>query len=135
MNLFPYQADVVDRFRLEMECHKRIVVACPTGSGKTVVALHGILPLLPGPVLWITHRRELARQIANYGMDIDAVMIQAGMPEKHYSSVIIDEAHHACAGQYEWIFEKYSESYVVALTQLLTGWTARGLGNAAFPAS
>jgi superfamily II DNA or RNA helicase len=132
MNLFPYQSDVVDQFRLEMLNHKRIVVACPTGAGKTVIALHGILPLLPGPVLWITHRRELARQIANYGMDIDAVMIQSGMPEKHYSSVIIDEAHHACAGQYEWIFQKYSDSYVVALTATPYRMDGKGLGECGF---
>lgn len=126
-----YQERVVAETIAALAKHARVVVACPTGAGKTVIALHGILPRLPGRTAWVTHRRELARQATEYGLPIDVFMAQGTMSGA-YATVIIDEGHHVCAAQYRAIIAQYPTARVIALTATPYRLDGVGLGSCGF---
>lgn len=130
MKLHPYQEAIASRFVRSKA--QRIVVACPTGSGKTVIGLHGILPELSRPVAWITHRIELKSQVARHRIGVDIHMIQSFQPARPYASIIIDEAHHVCAAQYRRLFEFYPHAKFVALTATPYRMDGQGLGSCGF---
>lgn len=131
MKLHDYQQDIVDGVTRAMSNHSRLVVACPTGSGKTVIALIGILPVLPAPVAWITHRRELAEQAREYGSSVHVRMVGNGVPVG-YKSIIIDEGHHVCADQYKSIIRGSRGSIIIALTATPYRLDGEGLGSCGF---
>lgn len=79
MTLRGYQSSIVGETLTALETHSRVVVACPTGSGKTVIAIRGLLPKLPGKTAWVTHRKELAKQAREYGQALDVFMAQGGI--------------------------------------------------------
>ena len=113
--LHDYQSSIVNQTLEALKIHQRIVVACPTGSGKTVIAMNGLLPKLSGKTAWITHRRELAKQAREYGQSIDVFMAQGGI-SGDYQNIIIDEGHHVCAAQYRDILNNQPDAKVIALT-------------------
>lgn len=131
MILRDYQIQTVRDFEDAIQSHSRIVISYPTGGGKTALAVHGILPLLKHPVAWVTHRRELAHQIKEFGTSMDVVMSQSPSGGK-YKSIIIDEAHHSCADQYMRIINNNSKSMIVALTATPYRMDGRGLGECGF---
>jgi len=90
VNLRKYQQTLADSAILSLETHDLIAVVCPTGSGKTALALHGILPRIAGPVAWVTHRTELARQVRDYGADVSVFMVQSCGDLSAFHSIIID---------------------------------------------
>ena len=72
-SLWPYQQKSVDEARQSLNSGKRVMLQCPTGGGKTEMAivlvkewLERIVETgkgaLPPRVLWLTHREELRRQ-------------------------------------------------------------------------
>lgn len=126
-----YQEDLVSETLTALETHQRVVVACPTGAGKTVIAMHGLLPRLPRRVAWVTHRRELARQARAYGRDVTVFMAQ-GTVSGAYDVVIIDEGHHVCAAQYRKILCDYPNAKIVALTATPYRLDGAGLGSCGF---
>jgi DNA repair protein RadD len=128
-----YQLSVVSAVSKALDDHKRIVVSCPTGSGKTMMTLRGIAAFLPKPVLWITHRRELAKQVRDYRADVSVRMVQASTPiTEPAASIIIDEGHHVCAGQYRTLFSNYPGATFVALTATPYRMDGVGLGSCGF---
>ena len=131
MRLRPYQSAIVDESISSLDHNSRIVVACPTGAGKTVIAIHGIIPRLNGSVAWVTHRKELARQVKKYGQRIDVFMAQGEMSGE-YSNIIIDEGHHVCAAQYRKIISQFPESNIIALTATPYRLDGVGLGSCGF---
>lgn len=132
MKLRDYQIEIVEELIASLTKHDRIVVACPTGGGKTVIAVDGILPNLPHPVAWVTHRRELARQIELHGTAMDVVMSQSPTKKAGYRAIIIDEGHHVCASQYRQIIEANSEAKIVCLTATPYRTDGQGLGSVGF---
>ncbi len=125
-----YQQTVVDEFGQSIAEHRMIVVACPTGSGKTVIAVDGIVPLLPQPIAWVTHRRELAGQLNCAALSV--FMSQAQEVPRGFASVIIDEAHHSCTDQYRRIIAANPNAFIVALTATPYRMDGQGLGSCGF---
>lgn len=126
--LRPYQKILSDATIDALTVHNRVVVSSPTGSGKTVIAVQGIIPHLPKPLLWVTHRWELATQVKDCSKGIDIAMISKADP-KGYASIIIDEGHHTCAKTYASILSRAGNAKVVALTA--TPYRLDGQGMAA----
>ena len=126
-----YQTSIVSETLTALETHSRVVVACPTGSGKTVIAIHGLLPKLRGKTAWVTHRKELAKQAREYGQSLDVFMAQ-GEITGEYDTIIIDEGHHVCAAQYRKILTDYPVAKIIALTATPYRLDGVGLGSRGF---
>jgi superfamily II DNA or RNA helicase len=134
--LRPYQLACLEALERELAAGKRrLLVALPTGTGKTVcfAALPSVLGL-QGRWLVLAHREELLDQAlrkfeaANPGMhcaveqadrrahDADVVIasvptlqrrrLEALRPDE-FAGVIVDEAHHAVADSYKAIFDHF----------------------------
>ena len=129
--LWGYQKAVAAETLLALETHSRVVVVCPTGSGKTVTVIYGLLPKLPGKVAWVTHRKELAKQVREYGRPVDVFMAQ-GEITGEYDTIIIDEGHHVCAAQYRKILAGYPSAKIIALTATPYRLDGVGLGSCGF---
>lgn len=126
-----YQSEIVTETISALRLHSRVVVACPTGSGKTVIAMHGLIPLLTGRKAWVTHRTELARQAREYGQDIDVFMAQSPITG-NYDAIIIDEGHHVCASRYREIISQFPSAKIIALTATPYRLDGVGLGSCGF---
>lgn len=134
MKLFPYQSKLADDVIESLQTHNRVVACCPTGSGKTITAISGIIPRLPSPTLWVTHRRELVSQVKALCSKIDVRMIQSFKPDgsQDFASVIVDEGHHVCASQYTSLFGRFPNSKFIALTATPYRLDGVGLGSCGF---
>ena len=68
IKLRPYQNDIVAEFHRTVAAgHKRIIVVCPTGGGKTLIGAQIVTDLIPDvnkSVLVLAHRREIITQTA-----------------------------------------------------------------------
>ena len=126
-----YQASIASETLTALETHSRVVVACPTGSGKTVIAIHGLLPKLHGKTAWVTHRKELAKQAIEYGQALKVFMAQ-GEITGEFDAIIIDEGHHVCAAQYRKIIASYPSAKIIALTATPYRLDGVGLGSCGF---
>ena len=131
MNLHVFQERICREFADARKSHQRIVIAVPTGGGKTVIAIHGLVPVLPHPVLWITHRRELRTQAKKHKALIEVQMVQSYRGGK-FKAIIIDEAHHCSAEQYSLIFRENPSAVIVALTATPYRMDGVGLGSCGF---
>lgn len=131
MKLRGYQSQIADNVLEAIKDAMRVVVACPTGSGKTVIAIHGILPKINGKTAWVTHRKELAKQAREYGQNLDVFMAQ-GEITGEYDTIIIDEGHHVCAAQYRKIIAGYPSAKIIALTATPYRLDGVGLGSCGF---
>ena len=131
MKLRPYQEEISTATLDALVDHSRVVVACPTGSGKTVIAIHGLLPKLQGKTAWVTHRKELAKQARKYKTGLDVFMAQ-GEITGEYDTIIIDEGHHVCAAQYRKILANYPSAKIIALTATPYRLDGAGLGSCGF---
>lgn len=156
ISLRPYQLNKVAEARAMMGSgHKSICLVSPTGSGKTVIAAHIILSAISKGrrVLFLAHRRELINQCADkllaLGLlDYNVILPrhpQANNPtsQMHIASIqtlirrelppadliIIDEAHHAAARQYQSLLSNYPNSYVLGLTATPERLDGKGLGD------
>jgi DNA repair protein RadD len=127
-----YQSKIAEEFKSAMLTHSRIVVACPTGSGKTILAVDGIIPLLDGPIAWVTHRSELAEQIRRYKCPVHVIMAQGREPVYGYKSIIIDEGHHVAANSYQKIIHQNPQALIVCLTATPYRMDGVGLGACGF---
>lgn len=126
-----YQQKIVAETISAFDLHQKVVVACPTGSGKTVIALHGLLPKLQGKTAWVTHRKELAKQVRDYRQRVDVFMAQSAIAGS-FENIIIDEGHHVAATQYRKILADYSRSKIIALTATPYRLDGVGLGSCGF---
>lgn len=131
MHLRNYQRSVVNAVEDSLKSHLRVVVACPTGSGKTVLAIHGIIPKISGRVAWVTHRRELANQVGQYSSGLSVFMVQKEVVGK-FDAIIIDEGHHVCAAQYRRLIASYPSAMIIALTATPYRLDGEGLGSCGF---
>tara|TARA_R110000868_G_scaffold27541_1_gene104359 strand:+ start:145 stop:1245 length:1101 start_codon:yes stop_codon:yes gene_type:complete len=131
MNLRDYQKSIVSQTLAALAGHRRVVIDCPTGSGKTVIAIHGLLPQLTGRTAWVTHRAELAKQARGYARNLSVFMAQGSIVGK-FDNIIIDEGHHVCAAQYRRILGAYPAARIIALTATPYRLDGVGLGSCGF---
>tara|TARA_R100000406_G_scaffold5271_5_gene3640 strand:+ start:1967 stop:3325 length:1359 start_codon:yes stop_codon:yes gene_type:complete len=154
MALRSYQEEAIARLRVAMNHHSRALLVMPTGSGKTVVfsEICRLANAKGRNVLILVHRRELVKQasdkLAKAG--VKHGIIAAGFkPSAHAVQVasvqtlarrlrtvpvepdliIIDEAHHAVAGQWDKVLLHYKNAKVIGVTATPSRLDGRGLGG------
>lgn len=155
MDLRPYQTSAIDAAREKLRAGaKRVLVICPTGGGKTVLAASIIRSACSkgSRVLFLAHRRELIQQTCDklHRFGVTPGVIQAGFPMalhrpaqvasvqtlirrpevlSRVDLIFVDEAHHALGGNtYGKLLDRYPSAPVVGLTA--TPWRLDGRGLA-----
>lgn len=131
---------------------QRLVYACPTGGGKTVVAASIVASSRPHPVLFVAHRIELidqaVRQIQAAGVERVGViraddhrtdpgaavqvaskdtLVRRRLPEARI--VIIDECHRAMGAGYQRIIAGYPDDIIIGLSATPWRLDGRALGD------
>lgn len=152
MSLRPYQSEAIANVSSALKSHRRVLLQSPTGSGKTVIGGHMIANCTRvGWKIWfLCHRQELIEQTSKtlIGMGIDHGFVAAGYPADYRKQVLVcsvatvgkrldqlpepqiifvDEAHHAVAGTWSKIIEKYPGARVVGLSATPERLDGRGL--------
>lgn len=146
MKLRNYQVDIIAKIRAALKTHKRVLVCCPTGSGKTAMAAH----ILHGahqkenPAYFCVHRRQLIKQVSDAlarqaiphgfiaaGFEDGEGYVKVAMQQsyvrrgevKKAALLVIDEAH-LNVDTYKKIMEENPDAYVILLSatpELLSG--------------
>jgi len=142
--LRPYQQAGVAALRVQVGAgHKRVILTCPTGGGKTVLAAYIILSALSfgQRILFIVHRLELIEQaiaqLAKWGVtDVGVIRsddkrtnaqapvqvatiqtLRRRLSDPPFADMIfIDECHLAGADSYKAVLAIYLEAVVIGLT-------------------
>ena len=154
LQLRPYQAEAVEALRAAMRRHRRACFQLPTGGGKTIVfgRIAAGVTARGRRALILVHRRELIRQtvdkLALFG--VEPGVIAAGWPadpERQIQVasvqtlarrldqapaadlVIVDEAHHAVAGTWAAVIERYPGAFQLGVTATPERLDGKGLGG------
>lgn len=155
MQLRPYQEDAIEKVRDAFRSgHKRPLLVAATGAGKTVMFGFVAHRTAAGGkrVLILAHRRELIRQASR---KLDEVGVQHGiiapghtatrdlvqvasvqtlgrrLADPRYSApdlIVVDEAHHATAGQWRDVINAYPAARVLGVTATPERLDGKGLG-------
>jgi DNA repair protein RadD len=155
LSLRAYQLRALEGLRVEIRRgRKRIVLICPTGGGKTLIACAMILGAIARGlrVIFIAHRKELIDQtvekLEHFGIRAGVIMgndprrddylpvqvcsiqtLARRAPQLPPGQLIIyDEVHHAAAASSMAVLEHYGEATVIGLTA--TPWRSDGFGLA-----
>lgn len=153
MNLRPYQSAALDELRARIAGGaRRLVLTCPTGGGKTVIAAEIVRSAVArgSRVVFLAHRKELIDQtldkLSRFGVEAGVVMGDDSrrasyLPVQVCSTptlanrldrlppadlVIYDEVHHACSNTSRKILAAYGSAVVIGLTA--TPWRRDRLG-------
>lgn len=157
MELRPYQSNALaEARRLYSEGHRSILICCPTGGGKTVIASSAAKSAVEKGhrVLWVAHRSELVAQAAstlrrvigkpvgvfqgNRRPDsnariqvatIQTLIRRESIPEADL--VIGDEAHRMLASQWHGLLETYDRAKHLYLTATPERGDGKPLGDLA----
>jgi len=156
MQLRGYQQQAIDDLRNAYRAGAKAPLLClPTGGGKTII-FSAIAQSAVGrgrQVLILVHRRELLHQASRKLTDIglDHGLIAAGIAQSNQpvqvasvqtlvrrlsridwkpSLIIIDEAHHASAGSWTTILDKWPDAYRLGVTATPCRLDGRGLASA-----
>jgi superfamily II DNA or RNA helicase len=154
--LRPYQVAAVNLIRDTFRGgHRRALLASPTGSGKTIMFawLAAEAARRGKRVLVLGHRQEIVDQIsaALAAMGVAHGLIAAGRPtspapvqvagvmtlvrrlhvwgDDAVDLVVIDEAHHAVAGTWRTILDRFARAYHLVVTATPERLDGRGLGD------
>lgn len=125
------------------------LLTAPTGSGKTILGVH-LAQRISRRCLWVAHRRELILQAAGAIEDAygEVGIVMAGVdpqPDAPFQVasvqtlarrdlpdadlLVIDEAHHARADQYQRLIQRYRRRIGLTATPMrLDGLGLRGAG-------
>lgn len=144
LTLRPYQREAVKAVFDHWREWDREILCLMTGCGKTICAKAIANDRLrEGPVLFLAHREELLDQARRtFGWDatgyikaqtcdikpitVASVQTLANRPAYDFSTIIVDEAHHAVADSYQRILAQYPNAKVLGLTATPD---RRGLGD------
>jgi superfamily II DNA or RNA helicase len=155
--LRPYQDAHVHRALSGLNKHRSGLVVSPTGTGKTICIAEMCRRIDQGRILLLAESRQILRQMqrtvsrwcgedvgleqaenCGYGQRIVCASRQtlAGNDlrlEKYRrnppTTIIIDEAHHACARQYRKILEAFPDARVVGFTATPDRGDKKALGQ------
>jgi superfamily II DNA or RNA helicase len=142
MQLRSYQERAIDNLRTAYQSGARApLMVLPTGGGKTciIAAISANAAARDRRVLILVHRRELIHQASGKlnWVGLQHGIIAAGMPPSDHavqiasvqtlarrlnrldwqpSLIIIDEAHHASAGQWARILDHWPDAYRLGVT-------------------
>ena len=156
MELRSYQQQAIDDTRAAIRDGARApLLVLPTGGGKTIIfsAIASAAAAKGNRVLILVHRRELIHQASSKlaWVGLDHGIIAAGIPATNApvqiasvqtlarrlhrinwqpGLIIIDEAHHATAGQWERILQHWPDAYRLGVTATPCRLDGRGLGAA-----
>lgn len=154
--LRPYQVSAIERVRDAIKLGaKRIVLALPTGGGKTSVAADVLSRAQErgSRCFFIAHRQELILQArerlrqwgvepgliwAGEPMNLDRLVQVVSLPtltrrlrdgkvKADAAVIIVDEAHHATASTYREVIDAHPEAVVLGLTATPTRTDGGGL--------
>lgn len=157
MNLRPYQNTAVQGVRdAILEGFRAPLLVSPTGSGKTVIFSYVCKSAVDkgNTVMVLTHRVELLRQTS---AALKQFGVRHGLVNPNYRPnplapvqvctvqtlinrvnrytppqlIIIDECHHATAGQYRRILEAYPNAIILGVTATPVRGDGKGLGKEA----
>ena len=156
MQLRGYQQQAIDDLRNAYRAGaKAPLLVGPTGMGKTCIfsAIANSAAARGKQVLILVHRRELlhqaSRKLADIGLDHG--LIAAGIPATDHlvriasvqtlvrrlsrmnwqpSLIIIDEAHHASAGSWTTVLDKWPDTFRLGVTATPCRLSGAGLGTA-----
>ncbi len=139
----PYQTAAIERLRALIRSGKRrVLLVCPTGSGKTLTAAIMILSAiaLGKRVLFVAHRLELIDQtcatLARLGLisigvirasdkrrapaapvQVASIQTLARRTQFDFDLVFVDEAHRSSAATYtRHVFERHKGAVIIGLT-------------------
>jgi superfamily II DNA or RNA helicase len=153
--LRPYQAEAIERLRnAYRQGARKPLLVLPTGGGKTIVFSHiAAAAVAKGrSVLVLVHRRELLRQASEklaaagvahgiiapgYEATADPVQVASvqtlarrlqGLRKTPPQLIIIDEAHHAVAGQWRAVLAAFPNAQVLGVTASPVRADGAGLG-------
>lgn len=153
----PYQVAALSAVSNSLHHHDNVILALPTGSGKTFVAVKWIVDHVVrrgGKVVWVAHRQELLEQAyltfarllpQQLGSQISwwsgsksknpfgqVVLVSVGasrtLPPLHVDLLVIDEAHHEPAPTYQRLREKITYKKHLGLTATPERLDAKALG-------
>lgn len=152
INLYPFQAELVDRTRSAFAVNKSVLMQSPTGSGKTAMSIHIMQSMLAKGKrgMFVVPRKQLFEQsldtFQSYGVKCE--QIKAGARWSDYGSmyvaidktlslnldrapdvdlVVIDEAHYG-EGTMDKIVAHYKASGAYILGLSATPWRMSGKG-------
>jgi len=140
-----YQEQAVAAVLSKWESFDRLLGVAPTGSGKTVIFGHVAQERIhAGPVLVLAHREELIQQAADkiarvtgLSADLEQAENRADLrsdiivtsvqtlsrrnrlerfPQDHFSTVVVDEAHHTLADSYLRILTHFEAAKVLGVS-------------------
>lgn len=143
MKLRPYQQNLIDDIRASLHRgHKAVVAVLGCGGGKSIIqgSIAKSSTDRGNRVLFLVHRKELCKQIANtfskLGTDMslcDVSMVQTAsrrlksLPD--YDLIITDECHHGTANTYRKIYDHYSDVVRLGFTATPIRLNKGGLGE------
>jgi len=132
--------------------YRRVLLQCPTGGGKTVMALSALMSARRQGLnaQFLVHRKELLKQTsktftsaaldhsfvaADFPFDPGAGLLLSGVQTLIKRTrlilppvlVIIDEAHHAVSNTYAQILEQWPDAFLLLLTATPERLDGRGL--------
>lgn len=154
MDLRGYQTTSISDTSRALKTHKRVLLQCPTGGGKTVISgkmIHGSVGH-GWRVMFLCHRDELVAQTSKTmtKLGVDHSFVASGYPANYKMPVLIcmvqtlcnrvdkvaapniifiDEAHHAVSASYKKVLDAYPNALVVGLTATPERLDGRGLDD------
>jgi superfamily II DNA or RNA helicase len=152
LTLYPDQQEFFDALRAAFQTHRHVLAQAATGFGKTIVGCK----VAQGAAAkgtrtaFLVHRQELIDQTcASFDQcGIDHGIIAAGYPTRpariqvamiqtlarrgnvgEFDLLVVDEAHHAVAGQWRTVSDRYPDAAVLGLTATPARLDGQGLGD------
>ncbi len=155
MQLRPYQQQAFEALRgAYRQRHRAVLLAAATGAGKTILIVAAAQGAIEkgNAVLVIAHRIELIRQASaklraagfahgiiapGYPQTLDRIQVGSvqtlarRLPRlPRFDLIVIDEAHHAVASQYQALLDSQPQARVLGVTATPSRLDGRGLGRA-----